>query len=1166
MISTTTPPSSPSQFRNISVPESARVGTRLALSSALDPDANLNGRVERMHIEHGNEEARFAIVRDQSGAFELELISELDRENRSLFVLNISATDGGRPPRTGFLTLFLNVLDANDNAPVFAQSHYYVSVPETLPAGSSVTQVSASDADATTNAELLYFLSNDDSQQFQVDSASGLVTTRVPKLSCPKVAQNDTRRCVFSVEAVDHGTPAQRGRAFVNLEILDENDHAPRLLFRTYPQGSSVASILEDAQVGSVVAVVTTVDDDTGNNGLTHVQILAGNELRLFRLDSNPLFSLIRLAQPLPSSLPTSFNLTIQAKDKGTPPKATTAFLPIFLRNSAEQPPAFNQTSFSAQISENAPIGSFVASLVAHSPTGDSRLPSAAKYAVDSGNELGWFSLDPDSGFLTTAAHLDFEQKPSIQLSVSVKDSNSNLGSSTAAVAIHILDANDHAPVFSRPAFRASVLENAAPGKQLLRITAEDADSGSNGKISFTWAPGSEIQDYLSLDAQTGEVTLARSLDREAVSYLNLTILAVDGGSEPNSATASLFVQVEDENDSRPVFYPTQLFVAASPHSDRIATCSATDDDSGKYADVRYLWIGSPTPTQFTLDPVTGVLRREPSTALSPGQYSLVVGGMDGGGLESSNNCTVRVFVAEGPAFAPIFSQPSYELGLLEDSGLAGSLGRPIGSVSASDPDAASAQIQYVLSDGDPARLFSIGPYSGEIRSLRPLDRESRRSHRLLVTAIGRHTFSQAPVTISVLDQNDNAPKFLNPLVISGVAEVSLPRDAGLGALVFQATASDPDDGDNGNLTYSLAQPTDDFLLHRHTGFLSLKRPASLLAQPTYTLQILVQDAGEPRKTSFLTLKVDVPDAAPGPAIPQQFQLKLHVQENAPLNSRLHRLQFSSVLSADQQRRLVYRPAFPDPEQPFGVLPDGWLYVRRPVDYETTREAQLVVEGRLDDRLPLLSVSVTFLILDVNDNTPTCGSHLTKLRLRENSPPYTSIGFLRAEDPDSALAGQIRFQLIKGADELTINSQTGQIHSLRPLDREALLRGTGSSLIAAEVKISDLGQPDSGSAICRIEVEVEDENDGEPQFTLDLYSGSVVEGGRTAIGAEVLQLSATDEDDGANLAFSIATGNQDHAFNLDPHTGRLTLGTLLSRHIHLGMVDEECGFSERIGS
>ncbi|KAH9373916.1 hypothetical protein HPB48_001092 [Haemaphysalis longicornis] len=535
-------PEFPESSLNVAFSESANVGTRVILDTASDGDAGANGLSTDYRIVGGNDDAKFRLVVTTNPSGEtpflhLETTGRLDREARDSYMLNVSARDGGTPPRLGHLQVNVTVLDVNDNPPMFDHSDYFVSINESLPAGASVLQVRATDADAGVNAQLSYFLDPAVQADFAIDADTGVLrTASAGPPRCKRSRPDSPRSCVFTVFAHD---PARLGRTGVPI----------------------YATVDENAQNGSVVAAVSVIDHDEGPNGDTVVEIRGGNELGHFRLEPTPSFDIVRVNGVLDREKVSRYNLTVTATDRGSPPRSSTAFLLILVNDVNDHEPVFEQSEYSSQLSELAPVGSFVAAVTATDR--DTGINARLSYAITSGNERLWFRIDPATGLVTTARPIDREQKDLIELKISAKDGGPNPRWAHSVLRVQLLDENDQAPAFALSSFKASLPENAEPGSLVTVLSAADGDLGSNGSVAYRLAPEVELMypGMFHLDEVHGRLTAKQSLDREKQDAYSVIVIARDQGNPAQSSTATVELSVLDVDDHRPQFYPTQYFV-----------------------------------------------------------------------------------------------------------------------------------------------------------------------------------------------------------------------------------------------------------------------------------------------------------------------------------------------------------------------------------------------------------------------------------------------------------------------------------------------------------------------------------------------------------------------------------------------------------------------------
>ncbi|XP_027697472.1 protocadherin gamma-B7-like, partial [Vombatus ursinus] len=305
------PPHFPQNIINLQINELALKGSRFGLESAVDPDVGVNSL--QSYQLSPNEHFSMVVKESPDGRKYPELVMEkpLDREKQSSHHLVLVAVDGGNPVLSGTAQIKINVTDANDNPPVFSQDFYKVSLPESLPPGSSVLRVMATDKDEGINAEITYFFKTTADNAlniFYLDHKNGEIRTQ------GHLDFEDTENYILSVGARDGGGMAAECK--VILKILDENDNQPEVTF------TSVSStIAEDAVQGTVIALFKIEDLDSGVNGevTCHVE-----ENAPFRLESSSRnYYKLLTDGPLDREQTPQYNITVTASDKGKPPLST---------------------------------------------------------------------------------------------------------------------------------------------------------------------------------------------------------------------------------------------------------------------------------------------------------------------------------------------------------------------------------------------------------------------------------------------------------------------------------------------------------------------------------------------------------------------------------------------------------------------------------------------------------------------------------------------------------------------------------------------------------------------------------------------------------------------------------------------------------------------------
>ncbi|KDR24197.1 Cadherin-related tumor suppressor, partial [Zootermopsis nevadensis] len=1163
-------PEFPEDSIAVTFSESAAAGTRLLLDTASDRDSGTNGVSDDYRIVAGNRDDKFRLVVTAHPGGEitylhLETTGKLDRESRAFYQLNISARDSGDPPRFGYLQVNVTILDVNDNPPIFDHSDYIVSLNESVPPGTPVLQVMATDSDNGDNAKITYYLA-DTERQFGVDPETGVISTTetldCPQQSCPQVPTRPSggggcpKSCVFTVFARDHGSPRQDGRTYVTVNLVDANDHDPVIRFRYFPSTAGFATVDENAVNGSVVAAVSVVDLDEGLNGDTTVEIRAGNELGHFRLDYTPSFDIVRVHGVLDREEVNKYNLTVVATDKGQPPRTATAFLVIHVNDVNDHEPVFEKTEYSAVLSELAPPGTYVAGITATDE--DTGVNAQIYYAFVSGNEHRWFEMDVDSGLITTRAPLDREVQDTVELRISARDGGPNPKWAYTQLKVTILDENDERPVFSQERINVSLSESTPPDTLVAMLTASDHDQGTNGSVTYKLVdryPG-----VFSLDSLTGQLTTRAVLDRETVPYYEVQVVARDQGVPPQSATATVFISVLDVNDNSPEFYP-QLYFASVPEDlpvgSSVTRVTATDRDDKDHAVIRFaLQETGEQRNMFEINESTGLVTLKTSLMESQSAlFKLVVIAMDGG------NRKIEELEFE--------SYSGYEFQIAEDYGdRAPSIGRGVGRVQVRPRGMSTdaATVRYSIVFGDPHRSFKVDDATGVITTRSRIDREEVAVYSLTVMARRGLAYGRTTVNITIQDENDNAPVFSRDK-----DEVRLAENAAVGQEVYLARARDRDSGINSRVSYTLSyNPDEQFRIAESSGVIYLNRPIRAEPGSAMSLEVTATDAGQPSPMSSRhVIVVTVEDVNDHTPVFDHTSYETSLLESTPVNARFFALAASDA-DLGANGLVEYTITDGDADGKFGVFPDGYLYVRSALDRENKDYYSLSVAARDHGDPPRSSlVPVVVHVIDENDNAPEFTNSTFTFHLRENEPPDSFVGKLTATDRDIGRNAELTFSLASAQKDFAIDPKNGFIKTLHVFDREELVQSTGQSYVTLEATVTDNGVTRLRDKV-KVNVYVTDENDNAPKFFRTPYKVQISEA--STVGAQIFRVSTTDADEGLNgdVFYSIVSGNAEGRFAIDEATGQITVARVLDRETTsrymLNVAAQDAGLSVRLSA
>ncbi|XP_064886320.1 protocadherin alpha-2-like [Columba livia] len=535
----------------------ADVGTNAQLSYTLSPTEHF-----RLDLQKSNERN---IVPD------LVLTKALDRETLPVHHLVLTASDGGRPSLTGTMELVISVLDANDNAPQFNQSVYKVQLPENAVEGTLVALLNATDPDEGINSEVTYtatnFIPRSGSDVIAVNPKTGEIRL-TGSLDFEEVSIYD-----FRIEARDKGTPPLSGHCSVELEVLDVNDNAPEVWVT-----SLSVPVPEDASVGTVVALLSVSDRDSGANGRVRCAVWPAAPFGLVSTFAGS-YSLV-LREALDRERVSEYEVEVRAEDGGSPSLRGRRGVRVPVSDVNDNAPAFAQAVYTVLARENNAAGAELARLWARDP--DEADNGRVRYSVWEGVVGGvasaggewrpassYVSVDAESGRLWALQPLDYEEVQVLQFEVRAVDAGEPPLCGNATVQLFVVDENDNAPVLlpagsggpgpgvSSEAASVSVSGalwawaawGAPAGQVVAKIRAVDADSGYNAWLRYElWEPRGKGPFRVGL--YSGEVSTARALEEADGPRQRLVIVVRDHGEPARSATATLSVSLVEGSEA----------------------------------------------------------------------------------------------------------------------------------------------------------------------------------------------------------------------------------------------------------------------------------------------------------------------------------------------------------------------------------------------------------------------------------------------------------------------------------------------------------------------------------------------------------------------------------------------------------------------------------------
>uniref|UniRef100_A0A3P9H2T4 Si:dkey-22o22.2 n=1 Tax=Oryzias latipes TaxID=8090 RepID=A0A3P9H2T4_ORYLA len=1087
----------------------------------------------------------------------------------------------------------IEVSDRNDNIPRFTGGNKTVEVDELTPLGTEVARFDAKDGDAEKNGRVTFYACPESNLLHLVPQTGQPVFLRITVRRAsrahrrPRALHEDV---TYTVTVPDHlrvgdllfTVPDQRfdqrwfeviseaespvqierdsGRLYLARNVREPVEVAVKIqnlrgkqrdewyLCRLTLSMSSHADlqwvmfpspyltiVSPDATPGFVVYRLSARQRD-GTTGQAQFLLLDGAE-GCFEVDRRS--GVIRTTgRPLTPSK--EYLLRVQAVDgqghKGPP--TTVAILAGY------RPPQFTNSSYNLDVPENTPVGKHVAVVQAVS---FQKKTLSYMLLVNPGN---LFSINQESGALSLTRTVDYESGHNLYI-VQVRASEPDTGlSSVAEVSVHITDENDCTPEFLHSIYtRDNIPESIAAGTSLLQVLARDCDSGVNSELSY-FIPSADF-DITS----GGVVSPAHRLDYERPNHIyEFVVVAVDAGTPPRTGTASIRIRVANSNDEAPVFsqsvYKTFLSEDAGPDT-LVAIVHANDPDGDG---VSYAITGGNEDSNFHLDNQKGIikLRRSPPPRLRGPQYVLNITATDdnasGGPFPLSSSAQVIVGINDINNNKPVFEEcQDYSLNaaVLEN--------QPPGTfvlrVQARDADMGlNGEVKYGIMHRDGVSSgFDINPDSGVITTAVSFDRERQREFTLSVTATDQAEeplIGICQITVLILDQNDNDPKFENSRY-----QYFLREDTPVGTSFLRAAAHDDDQGSNAAITYSLTNQKPAYLhINPSTGWIYVNHPISQTSR--ISQQIVASDGGN--RSSSVDLTVIITNVHNQPPHWEQSEYWITVPENTMRDAKILTIKATSPLGDPRVTYNLEEGQVPETNMPvrFYIKPnraDGSasILVAENLDYETTSFFILRVRVQNVAAVPLASFTTVYInVTDVNDNVPFFLSSTYEATVPEGAQVGTSVAQVSATDLDSGLHGMIHYTILKDesgdSQFFSIDSASGVIVTRASFDREqkaSYLIEVQSQDSSESARPGQQGQPNTDTAYVRIFIT--DVNDNAPAFAQPVYEVSVEED--KEVGFILITVTANDEDEGANakLRYQITSGNTMGTFDVEPEVGTI---------------------------
>ncbi|CAG5990908.1 unnamed protein product, partial [Menidia menidia] len=974
----------------LNISESMSQGERYLLPVAVDADIG-NNAVKTYKLSQNE---HFSLDVQSGGehgvSAELVLQKALDREKEPVIKLILTAVDGGKPARSGTLQLTVNVIDANDNTPVFSKSLYKARITENATPGTFVIKLNATDLDEGSNGKIVYsFIKRgniDPSNIYNLNSETGEITVR-GHLDYEETAAYEVR-----VQAMDHGPFPRSAHAKLLIEIIDVNDNPPEIAVT-----SLMTPVSEGAELGTVVAFITVNDEDGGNNGVTKCSLVGSVPFKLTPNYKND-YSIV-VDGPLDREQVSLYNVTITAIDEGSPPLSSFSVINVHVADVNDNPPQFMEPVIHAFVKENSPVGSLLHTIKAFDSDQDTNAKITYKLLHSSPKTVpisSVLNINSETGDIVSLQSFNYEELKTFQFKVQATDS------AWICLAAVVLGCSLEA-VFGQLSYSVSeevnlgtVVGNIAKD---LNVNVQDLESRMFQRSAWMYFM-CLILDYCWNDA-AGQLTYSVSEE-------------VNRGTFVGNIAKDLQINIQD----------------LEPRMFRIVAGSKR-----KY---------------FEVNTKTGILyvsERIDREELCAKAMKCTVN-VEAVISEPLKLYRIEINILDVNDNFPYFNAKSQSIDIAEST-LPG-IKFPL--LQAYDADVGKNAINtYKLSLNEHFSLAiskSGESISTELVLQKALDREKEPLIRLTLTALDDGSppkSGTSEIIINVLDNNDNTPVFAKSLYKTRVFE-NVP----IGTTLLTLNATDADEGTNKEITYTLSTKEQDhileiFKLDPNTGILTVKGNVDFEEYPAFEIRAQASDNGQPPMSAHCKVLLEVVDLNDNSPQITVTSLLNTVKENAKIGTAIALV---SVLDKDGGKNGEVQCAVND-NIPFKLESNYKNYYSLVVDGPLDRESMPshnVTITATDGGNPSLSSTtiISIDISDINDNAPQFSSPNINVYVREN----TQVGVLKtvsANDEDTGENSKVSYSFLSSNKDslristmVNINSETGDIVSLQSFNYEEL--------------------------------------------------------------------------------------------------------------------------------
>ncbi|XP_040572795.1 cadherin-87A [Lepeophtheirus salmonis] len=1202
------PPKFNKREYSVTIPENVAFGTPLANLDMLIKDSD-TGPNSIFKLQLTDSSGKFEIepkMAQGTTAVSVKVNSkELDYENPNHrhFLLLVVATEVSTDKLlSSTATINVRVNDLNDNIPVFEKDAFTAIMNEDDPIGTVIAKITAKDSDGGDYGTdgIRYSLNGMGAELFNVDDVTGEISIAPCDKNC--IDYEKTQFYFLSYSAIDDQGRGKKSVTNIRVSVTDSNDNPPE-----FEEDEVIISIME-GQTNFEPKLVLEANDEDDSSKLSF-KIIGGNENNLF--DLNEETGEIKVngkdGLSLNTLLTNKILLDVEVSD-GTFTDSVT--VSILIKDINNHSPVFSEKNYTSKVPENAPIESLVETVKASDS--DFEKNAEISYRVVSGS-YDDFIVDSTSGEIRVSGSLNYDRKSRYILEVIAVDSGyPSALTGTTTVVLDIIDENDKIPYFYPSTQRTHITEDSKVGTILFRLNATDIDAENSSleygiiePITAIDQDGAQVnnsdifKEFFAVNSKTGEVSVAKKLDRNIASIVSLSVEVIDtSASILQKGTGTLVINIIDVNDFSPRFQspwsieePTIYIDVNEEESNGTEVYTFTADDPDSKIDY---FIIRPKNHFFQVEKGSGILKIRNRINYEELDTKNIVFDLyvyDSGIPQKSATANIVVNIININDEEPKFNTSMYSANILENS----PPGTPLIQVHAEDLDEGEyGKVSYSLY-GRHKDVFSIDPQRGNIsvKDSSILDRETLKFFPIQVVVedsapVEFRKSSSIPINVTILDVNDHAPIFISKkyeaTIVDNIQYHPFP------SAIIKVNGIDKDEGKHSELFFEISSGNEDklFYIDNTTGVLYPNASFSGYNGQSFVLEVQVLDEGgkeriwESPDKAIIEIDVDnvnshKPEWFPDPPLNEKIEV---AEESGETNYVIMKVNARDMDIGDNQRIsyfLKVNNKNVEETSEFSMNPNtGELKAKVVFDREKTANYELVLVAK-DHGTPVSFEALRFVtvdITDINDNKPTFPSQEPiKFNVPENEEPGYFVGQIAASDPDEGVNGYIYYHVIDGnlGREFNVEKSTGKVYTKMKLDRESISQYTIKIMVTNEPQLScDIDDCDfkmdgsewiyeSNGKTNKVELKifVEDKDDNDPSFESEEYNAGVKHNAK--VGDSVIDVLAYDlDEDNRKFSYTIRTsdlfpsGSKESAGSLVPfpfdinQNGRISLSSLMA--------------------